>query len=412
MIHIKNARTLEGLVTDVSLPSENHQRESHQEIDAKGRLTLFPALIDPHVHFRVPGAEHKEDWRTAAQAALAGGVTTVFDMPNNNPACVDRKTLHKKKQLIDSQLKEIGIPLRYYLYLGADEHHLDEIGFAAKEVIGIKVYMGSTTGNLLMANDKALDRVFQMAAQENLVVSVHAEDEQIISKNKEKYKDSHEPSIHSKIRDRHAAAAAVKKAIGLAEKYGSRLVILHVSTKEELDWIREAKTRELLVYCEVTPHHLFLTEADYDKWGTKVQMNPPLRTLADQEALWNGILDDTIDMIGSDHAPHTLEEKNNPYGIAPSGVPGIETTLPLLLTAYHEKKITLEKIISLTHTNIINIFELKPNQDAVLVDLEKTKKVTNKALKTKCGWSPYEGWVLKGWPVYTILQGKAFHVES
>ncbi len=406
MIKIKKVRTLEGHVTDLSFPSENHQ-----EVDANGLLTLFPALIDPHVHFRVPGAEHKEDWHTAAQAALAGGITTVFDMPNNNPPCVTVEALHKKKHLIDSQLKEAGIPLRYYLYLGADEHSLDEIGRAAKEIIGIKVFMGSTTGHLLMDNDRALDRVFQIAAQENLIVSVHAEDEQIISKNKEKYKSSLEPSTHSIIRSREAAVVAVKKAIDLAEKYGTRLVVLHISTKDELNLIRKAKERELLVYCEATPHHLFLNEEDYAKWGTKVQMNPPLRTLEDQEALWKGLLDGTIDMIGSDHAPHTLEEKNAPYGSAPSGVPGLETTLPLLLTAYHEKRISLEKIIALTRVNISNIFELQPNHDVVLVDLEKTKKVDNTNLKTKCRWSPYEGRILKGWPVYTLLKGKIFHVE-
>ncbi len=407
MITIKNVKTLEGNIIDVTLPSE-----MDQVVEAKGELTLFPALIDPHVHFRVPGAEYKEDWITGARAALAGGVTTVFDMPNNTPACINKENLHKKKQLIDQQLKEADIPLRYYLYLGADENHLQETGFCCKEIIGVKVFMGSTTGDLLISNDAALDRVFQIATQENLIVSVHAEDEHIIEKNREKFKDSHDPSDHSKIRSRQAAVSAVKKAILLAEKYGTRLVILHMSTKEELELVRQAKDRQVLVYCEVTPHHLFLNEGDYARWGTKVQMNPPLRTPADQAALWEGIQNGSIDMIGSDHAPHTLEEKNLPFGQAPSGVPGIETTLPLLLTAYKEGKITLERIVSLTHTNINNIFELKPVQDAVLVDMNKTKTVSNERLKTKCGWSPYEGRNLTGWPAYTLFKGRVFHVES
>ncbi len=410
MIKIHRVKTLEGLQVDVSLPSE-----ITQEIDAKGQLTLFPALIDPHVHFRTPGTDAeslKEDWISGAKAAIAGGVTTVFDMPNNTPACFDKKRLQEKKELIEAQLKEADIPLRYHLYLGADERHVDEIGRVSKDIIGVKVFMGSSTGNLLMANEAALDRVFQLAAQENLIVSVHAEDEEIIAQNKQKYVSSTDPAVHSKIRDRHAAIAAVQKALKLAQKYGTRLVILHTSTREELELIREAKRKEVLVYCEVTPHHLFLEESAYARWGTKVQMNPPLRTADDQKALWEGIYDETVDMIGSDHAPHTLEEKSLPYGQAPSGVPGIETMLPLLLTAYHEKKITLERIVALTHRNIINIFELKPFQDVVLVDMEKTQTVVNSRLKTKCGWSPYEGRELKGWPIYTIIKGRVFHVGT
>jgi dihydroorotase len=406
MIKIKRVRLLDGSVEDFTIQSERDH-----VLDAEGKLTLLPALIDPHVHFRVPGAEHKEDWKTAAQAAIAGGVTTVFDMPNNMPSMINKERLEEKKHLIDQQLEEVGIPLRYYLYLGADQNSLDDIGKVAKDIVGIKVYMGSSTGDLLMTDERALDRVFQIAAQQDLVVSVHAEDEKMIQENKIRWGSSRDPAVHSKIRDRKAAIKAVKHAISLAEKYNCRLAILHLSTKDELDLVREAKKNEILVYAEATPHHLFLTEADYKQWGTKVQMNPPLRTLDDQKALWHGIADGTIDMIGSDHAPHTLKEKAAPYGSAPSGVPGIETTLPLLLNAYHEKRISLEKIIALTRFNIMNIFELKHNSDVVLVDLELTKEVTDSKLKTKCGWSPFSGRKLKGWPVYTILKGQVFNVS-
>lgn len=405
MIKIKKVKTLDGSIADFTIESS-----SDQTIDAEGRLTMLPALIDPHVHFRVPGAEHKEDWRTGAQAAIAGGVTTVFDMPNNNPSINTKAALEEKFQIINRQLNEVQIPLRYYLYFGADQNTLDEIGKSAKDIIGVKIYMGSSTGHLLMADDKALDRVFRIAAQENLIVAVHAEDEKIIQTNKEKFGDSRDPAVHSKIRDRKAAVNAVKKAISLAEKYSTRLAVLHLSTKDELELVRKAKQNELLVFCEVTPHHLFLTERDYADWGTKVQVNPPLRSQEDVDALWKGIADGTVDMIGSDHAPHTLEEKAAPYGLAPSGIPGVETTLPLLLNAYNERKISLEKIVELTRINIENIFELQPNPDIVLVDLEKTKEVDDAKLKTKVHWSPFSGRKLKGWPVYTILKGQVFHV--
>jgi dihydroorotase len=405
MIKIKNVKSLEGTVMDFAIESP-----VDKVLNAEGRLTMLPALIDPHVHFRTPGANHKEDWITGSKAAIAGGVTTVFDMPNNSPSCTTKARLEEKKQLIEKQLAESQIPLRYHLYIGADQNSIDEIGKCNKQVIGVKIYMGSSTGDLLMTDNKALDRVFQLAAQENLIVSVHAEDEKTIEANKAKYENQHDPAVHSKIRDRAAACIAIEQAISLAEKYNGRLAILHVSTKEELDLIRKAKKRELLVYCEVTPHHLFLSENDYKAWGTKVQVNPPLRTLADQAALWEAIHDGTVDMIGSDHAPHTLEEKSKPYGQSPSGIPGIETTLPLLLNAYNEKQISLDKIVHLTSLNIKNIFELKPNDDLVLVDLEMVKEVADADLKSKCGWSPFAGRKLKGWPVYTLIKGHIFHV--
>lgn len=404
MITIKNARSPKGKVANFTIESA-----FSEVIDAQGRLMVLPALIDPHVHFRVPGAEHKEDWRSAAQAAVAGGVTTVIDMPNNRPSCISSERLGAKQQLIDAQLAEVDIPLRYHLYLGADQNHLQEMGKVKNRAIGLKIYMGSSTGDLLMSDEHSLAKAFEIAAKEGMLVSVHAEDESLIQKNHTKYASTASPEIHSKIRSREAAARAVEQAIGLSRKFGTRLFILHLSTKEELELVRNAKAEGLPVYAEATPHHLFLSEKDYPKWGVRVQMNPPLRTEQDQEALWSGIRDGTIDVIGTDHAPHTKEEKQLPYGKAPSGVPGIETLLPLLLNAFHENKITLEQIIALTRRNSEKIFGLTPHDDVVLVDLEQEKEVRDEALHTKCGWSPYSGKILKGWPVYTILKGRIFH---
>jgi dihydroorotase len=405
MIHIKNVKTLSGKIEDVTL-----QSQKDEVIDCKGKLTMLPGVIDAHVHFRVPGHEYKEDWKTAAQAAIAGGVTMVFDMPNNNPPCVDLRSLEEKKKIIDQQLASVKIPLNYRLYLGADKDHTDDIGAAKNKYIAVKIYMGSSTGGLVMADKRDLEKVFQLAAQYNAMIAVHAEDEKLIRDNKFKYAKETDYSVHSKIRDNKVALLATEKAISLAEKFNTQLYLLHVSTKEEIDLIRDAKKRQLLVYCETTPHHLFLSVNDYAKWEAKVQVNPPVRTEKDQEALWQGIHDRTVDSIGSDHAPHTIEEKRQPYGKSPSGIPSVELMLPLLLNAANEGKLSLEEIVHLTRINLEYIYTLPHNQDIVLVDMDLEKEVRDDNLKTKCGWSPYAGRVLKGWPIYTILSGNIYKV--
>lgn len=398
MVEIRQVQTIDGHRINHSIEGED------RVIDAKD-LILLPALIDPHVHFRIPGAAHKENWETASQAAIAGGVTTVFDMPNNSPPCVSAKRLAEKKQLIDAQLK---IPLRYGLYLGADQNHLEEIAKVKDQIVGLKIYMGSSTGDLLMKDPKALEKAFRMAGENDVLVAVHAEDEDLIEERKVKCKAALHlgAAAHSLIRNAEVAARAVKVAIALAKQYGVRLYIAHVSTREELDLIREAKMAGLPVYAEATPHHLFLTTVAYERLGTCALVNPPLRE--DNRALWEAIQDGTIDTIGTDHAPHLLEEKRRPYGSAPSGFPSIELYLALLLNAYHEKKISLEQIVSLTHTRPQEIFRWPLNDDVVLVDLNKQRMVDDVHLKTKAKWSPYAGMTLQGWPRYTILKGKVY----
>lgn len=403
MLTIKNIKFLDGTIGEKTVESVKPRL-----IDGEGRLLLMPGVTDPHVHSREPGHEHKECFQTLAKAAVRGGVTRLFDMPNNNPPCTTKENFFAKKRLLEKQLEKVDIPLRVHLYFGADEKNIEDLGAVANEAIGLKIYMGSSTGGLTMDKRAALERAFQLAAQHGVIVAVHAEDEAIMQSNRTKYGASKDPSMHSKIRGREAAIAATKEAISLAEKYSTQLVICHTSTEEEIDLIKEAKRRELLVYCEVVTHHLFLDESDYDHLHTLALVNPPLRTARDREALWRGIDDDVVDFIATDHAPHTLEEKMLPYGEAPSGMPGVETLLPLLLNAYNEKKISLEKIVRLTNINIEQIFGLHRTDDFVLVDLELSKEVKVSELKTKCGWSPYAGMTLKGWPVYTILKGRAY----
>jgi len=407
MIQLKRVKTLGNGIEDLTIDSE-----IDLTIDCEERLIRLPGLIDPHVHFRTPGAEHKENWMSGPKAAIRGGITTVFDMPNNQPPCVDPESFHQKKALIDQQLKECGIPLNYKLFFGADKDHILSVGKVREEVIGVKIFMGSSTGGLVMEDRESIDRAFELAAQHDLMVAVHAEDEEILKQRQQKFAGEKNPAVHSKIRDRSAAIKATELAIELAEKYNSRVYILHLSTKEELDLVRQARDRQILVFAETTPHHLFLNEGAYENWGTKVQMNPPLRTSKDQEALWEAIHDETIDSIGSDHAPHTLYEKNLPYGQAPSGIPGIETTLPLLLNACNEGKLSLEQIVKLMRINLEQIYSLPHSGDAVLVDMELTKAVNDKDILSKCGWSPYSGMTLKGWPVYTIINGKPFKAED
>jgi dihydroorotase len=402
MIKIRNISTVGGKTVD-------HVIESPQKREIDGSsLLLMPALIDPHVHFRIPGLEHKENWKTAAKAAIRGGITTVFDMPNTLPPCISLERLKEKKERIDAQLREVNIPLHYHLYLGADKSHFDEIFKCKKQVIGLKVFMGSSTGDLVMDDDSSLHAAFSLAAAHGLVLAVHAEDEDLILKRKKLFEKETHPRIHSEIRNREVAILATTKAIELAKIYRTQLYLLHISTKEEVELIRRAKKDGISVFAETTPHHLFLTVEAYEALGTKVQMNPPIRNHEDCQALWKALHDGTIDTIGSDHAPHTLEEKKQPYGKAPSGIPGVETTLPLLLDAFHQKKISLDLIVRLMRHNVEKIFSLPTNQDVVLIDLNKVKEVKDSDLCTLCRWSPYSGRSLKGWPVYTILKGNVY----
>lgn len=402
MIIVENALLPSGERITLSI-------NSTQDIKiAADDLTLLPGLIDPHVHFRTPGMEYKEDWRTGAKAAIAGGYTTVFDMPNTIPPTITRTRLQDKKALIDAQLKEAGIPLRYQLFFGADKNHLDEIALVKDDVIGIKVFMGCSTGDLVIDDDQSLENVFKIAAENDMLVAVHAEDEHLMREQKARYQGVTDYAAHSLIRNIEVAQTAVAKAIELTRRFGTRLYILHVSSIEEIELIRKAKADNLPVFAETTPHHLFLNTSAYDTLQGKAVVNPPLRTIQHQPALFAAIREGIIDTIGSDHAPHTVAEKNKIYGQCPSGMPGIETTLALLLNAYHQDQLSLEHIISLTSKRAKEIFHLPIYDDIVLVDLNKELTVNEATLHTKCGWSPFNGQRLKGWPVYTIVAGQCF----
>lgn len=372
-------------------------------------LVAIPAGIDPHVHFRTPGHQHKENWVSGVKAALAGGYTTVLDMPNNNPSCTTADALENKVKLIDEQLKEAGFPgFHYGLYFGADREQFPEIEKVKGQIKAIKVYMGSSTGNLLMPDEPSLRKLFTIAKQFDILVAVHAEDEGMICENEKHYSEK-KFCDHSEIRNPEVALKATRLAIKLMREIKNRLYIVHVSTQGEIDLIREAKKEGYAIYAEATPHHLFLNTGHYHMHG-RAKMNPPLRAPVHNQALWDALNDGTIDTIGSDHAPHTLEEKDNMlYEKCPSGVPGLETTMRLL---FDSQKVSIQKIVELTSLNPRKIFNLPENTDIVLIDPKATETIEGSKLFTKCKWTPFEKWELKGVPVVTILNGEAIKVSD
>ena len=377
-----------------------------QVIDVKG-MHILPGVIDAHVHFRTPGMTSKEDWITGSKAALAGGVTTVLDMPNTNPPTVDAATLKNKRAIVRQKAL-----VNYGFYVGATVSNVDKV-FKLKNIAGVKLFMGSSTGNLLIKDKQKLEEFFSKAKGSLLVV--HAESEECILRNMAKVGSSNQPNVHNLIRSPECAHEALKEVLHLAKKYGTRVHICHVSTDLEVNDIRKFKSKK--VTAEVTPHHLFFTDKDYPMYGNLIKVNPPIRGLIDQVALWEGIKKGWIDIVATDHAPHLLSEKERPYTNAPAGIPGVQTMLPLLLNAVNEKKLTLEEVVRLTAYGPARIFGIKnkgqlkvgADADMVVVNMRMPEKVVKKYLFSKCGWSPYENWQLKGWPVMTFVNGELMY---
>lgn len=374
-------------------------------LDAGGFL-LLPGIIDPHVHFREPGHEYKEDLRSGSRAAARGGVTSFLDMPNTDPATTSAARLADKLARAARQCV-----VNYGFFMGATPYNLDELD-AAHPSPGIKVFMGCSTGDLLLAEEADLERVF---AQGDRIIAVHAEDHRRLSQRRQSLQGRTDPAVHSEIRDNETARIATERALRLSKKYRRRLHILHLSTHEEVELLRRDKPE--WVKAEVSPNHLFLNTEDYARLGCFAQCNPPLRSAADNAALWDALHDGMIDFIGTDHAPHTLAEKQRPYGQAPSGMPGVETALPLMLTAMHAGRCTLADVLkwmcrgpALAY-GIPNKGEIREGFDAdlTLVDMHHARPLRHEDIWSKCGWSPYAGRVLRGWPVYTIVGGRVVY---
>ncbi|HEY9889911.1 MAG TPA: dihydroorotase [Candidatus Obscuribacterales bacterium] len=372
------------------------------EVDATG-LTLLPGVIDPQVHFREPGLEHKEDLRTATRACARGGVTSFLEMPNTLPLTTTQAILTDKLALAAQKCL-----VNYGFFIGATAENLDDLR-TAHPTCGIKIFMGSNHGALLVDTEAAIEPIF---AQGDRLIAVHAENQARIQARRKLFAGRTDPAVHSEIQDNQTALEATQLALKLSKKYQRRLHILHLSTGEEAELLRQEKPP--WVTAEVTPQHLLLNTTAYEKIGTLAQMNPPLKSAQDNEILWQALLDGVIDFIATDHAPHTLAEKAQPYPKSPSGMPGVETSLPLMLTQAKAGRCTVAQVahwMSLGPAQAYGIPNkglIAPGYDAdlVLVDLENEYPVRREDLQTKCGWSPFEGWQLTGWPVMTWVNGE------
>jgi len=373
-----------------------------EDIDASGRL-LLPGVIDPQVHFREPGNEHKEGFESGSRAAARGGVTSFLEMPNTDPPTTTQQALDDK--LARAARKCV---VNYGFFIGATPNNLDEIN-SVSPVCGIKVFMGTSTGTLLVNEPEDLERIF---AHGDRLIAVHAEDEARIRKRKAQFATRTDIAVHSEIRDNECALRATELALSLSKKYRRRLHILHLSTHEEVELLRRDKPP--WVTAEAIPNHLLLNIDDYARQGSLVQMNPPIRTAQDNAALWDGLHDGIIDIIATDHAPHTLDEKRRPYPQSPSGMPGVETSLPLMLTEMSSGRCTLAEIQRWMSYGPALLYRI-PNKgkilegwdaDLTLVDLAHPRPVRNEELFTRTGWSPYAGRELVGWPDYTVVAGR------
>ncbi|MEH2067133.1 MAG: dihydroorotase [Nostoc sp.] len=386
----------------VEVAPEISQTPLATEIDAQG-LTLLPGVIDPQVHFREPGLEHKEDLFTASCACAKGGVTSFLEMPNTRPLTTTQQALDDKLERASNKCL-----VNYGFFIGATADNLPDL-LLAQPTPGIKIFMGSMHGQLLVDRETALESIF---AKGSRLIAVHAEDQARINQRRQEFANIHDVAIHSQIQDNQAALLATQLALKLSQKYQRRLHILHMSTGEEAELLRQDKPS--WVTAEVTPQHLLLNASAYEQIGTLAQMNPPLRSPHDNEVLWQALRDGVIDFIATDHAPHTLEEKAQEYPNTPSGMPGVETSLALMLTAAMQGKCTIAQVVNWMSKavavayGIPNKGAIAPGYDAdlVLVNLNTYHPVQREELLTKCGWSPFEGWNLTGWAVTTIVGGE------
>lgn len=409
------------LVRDGVVEEVDRFVEEYDAIESVAGKLLFPGLIDCHVHFREPGLEHKATMLTESQAALAGGVTTVCEMPNTIPPTVTIAALADKVRRAE-EIK--GFDMRFFFGMTQEIHiaafqemmssSAEEMKRLRSRLAGVKIYLDHSTGDQKI-QDELLSDAFAACAAHNTVLVAHCEDPEINAQagaqNTRQY-----IAVHSLLRPAQSEAVAIERAIGLAQKHGTHLHIAHLSTEGGVELVREAKKAGINVTCEVAPHHLFLTTEDYEKLGTLGKMNPPLRSFKHRAGLWQGIIDGTIDCIATDHAPHTLEEKKTGEELkAPSGVPGVETMFPLLLSVASGKwphpmeawascpPFTYKDIVRLCVKNPNNIFKLGKSEiaedakvDIVVVDPNAEWTIQGSELHSKCGWTPYEGWTVRG----------------
>ena len=372
-----------------------------ETIDANG-LHLIPGIIDDQVHFREPGLTHKEDLAHATRACAKGGITSFLEMPNTIPNTVSQQRLDEKLEIASQSCL-----VNYGFYIGATPDNLSELK-SARRTPGIKIFIGSSTGDLLVDDQDVLERIF---AETKLPICSHCEDESTVRRNAEKFAAETDIKYHSQIRDHEAALIATRRAIDLATRHNHHFHVLHVSTAGE---IAEIIAGGDLISAEVCPHHLFFNVDDYERLGSLVKMNPSIKNKADNAALWEALVQNHIEVVATDHAPHTLEEKRQPFPKCPSGLPAVENSLALMLNQVHSGLCTIEQVVNWMSTNPARIWNIRNkgkiavglDADLVLVDLNLQQEIRNEGQLTKCRWSPWHGEKLTGWAVKTWVMGQ------
>ncbi|RVU19711.1 dihydroorotase [Methylobacterium oryzihabitans] len=386
------------------------QASAGTERDCRG-LHLLPGVIDSQVHFREPGLDHKEDLETGSRAAVMGGVTTVFEMPNTNPQTTTPEALADKVRRGHHRMH-----CDFAFWVGgthenaADVAELERLPGAA----GIKVFIGSSTGSLLVEDDAGIAEILKRIRRR---AAFHAEDEAMLRERKP-LRVPGDPSSHPVWRSPEAALKATQRLVRIARETGARIHVLHISTAEEMRFLADHKD---VATAELTPHHLTLDgDEAYARLGTLVQMNPPVRDAAHREALWWGLTQGVADVLGSDHAPHTLEEKAKPYPDSPSGMTGVQTLVPIMLDHVAAGRLSLARFVDLTSAGPKRLFGLARkgrlavgyDADVTVVDLKRRETITNGWIASRCGWTPYDGVAVTGWPVGTVVRGHAVMWEG
>lgn len=386
-------------------------------LDAEGKL-LIPGMIDDQVHFREPGLTHKGDIASESRAAVAGGITSFIEMPNTKPQATTQIELEKKFAIAAKTSYA-----NYSFMFGGTNDNLEELlKTDPKKVAAIKLFLGSSTGNMLVDDEVVLEKIFSAT---NMLIAAHCEDEQTVNSNLKKYIKTFGEDIpvalHPQIRNSDACFISSSKAVALAKKTGARLHVFHLSSAPEMDlFTNKIPLAEKKITAEVCVHHLWFNDSHYEEKGTLIKWNPAIKSERHQKALWKALLDDRIDVIATDHAPHTLEEKRQVYTKAPSGAPLVQHALPALLEFYKKEKISLEKIVEKTAHNPAILFEIEKRgfiregyyADLVLIDLSKPWTVNKDNVLYKCGWSPLEGTTFTSRITHTFVNGNLIYKEG
>ncbi len=411
---VNEGKTFEGDVAirdgKITAIGQNLPAEGLLEIDASGKY-LLPGCIDDQVHFREPGLTHKADIASESRAAVAGGITSFMEQPNTSPPATTIELLEWKYK----RASEVS-PANYSFFMGTTNNNLEEIlKLDPRKVCGVKIFLGSSTGDMLVDREEQLDKIF---ANVKMLIAVHAEDDVMIKQNlaayKEKYGDNVPVETHPLIRSREACYASSSKAIARAKKFGTRLHIFHVSTAEELDLFDNSiPLRDKKITAEACVHHLWFSSEDYITKGNYIKWNPAVKEPRDREAIWEAVLDNRIDVIATDHAPHTIEEKEKPYLDAPSGGPLVQHALVAMLEKAREGKITIERVVEKMAHAPADLFRIEKRgyirlgyyADLVLVDLDSPWTVTKDNVLSKCGWSPFEGTTFHAKVMKTFVNG-------